>query len=100
MAVWWSTADDFEREGTGPQFHATFELGHHGVEPYRFGDGGCLLWDDTYMHEVLNASDQPRIALLLDVWRPQMPPSLEFVSRAIAGSVRLAMRVKGPSYGG
>jgi aspartate beta-hydroxylase len=67
---------------------------------YRFGDGGCLLWDDTYTHEVLNAAPEPRIALLLDVWRPQMPPSLELVSRAIAGSVRLAMRVKGPSYGG
>jgi aspartate beta-hydroxylase len=67
---------------------------------YRFGNGECLLWDDTYMHEVLNDSTEPRTALLLDVWRPGMPPSLEFVSRAIAGGVRLAMRVKGPSYGG
>jgi aspartate beta-hydroxylase len=66
---------------------------------YRFGDGQCLLWDDTYLHEVLNDSDEPRTALLLDVWRPGMPPSLERVSRAIAGGVRLAMRVKGPSYG-
>ena len=41
-----------------------------------------------------------RTALLLDVWRPGMPPSLERVSRAIAGGVSLVMRVKGPSYGG
>jgi aspartate beta-hydroxylase len=68
-------------------------------EQHRFADGECLLWDDTYVHEVLNDSDQPRTALLLDVWRPGMPPSLEFVSRAIAGGVRLAVQLRGPSYG-
>ncbi len=69
-------------------------------EPHRFGDGEFLLWDDTYPHEVDNAADEPRIALLLDVWRPGMPASLEALSRMIAGSVRLAMRVRGPSYAG
>jgi aspartate beta-hydroxylase len=69
-------------------------------KPYRFGNGEFLLWDDTYVHEVRNAADEPRTALLLDVWRPGMPPSLERLSRAIAAGARLAMRISGPSYAG
>ncbi|MCB1395883.1 MAG: aspartyl/asparaginyl beta-hydroxylase domain-containing protein [Rhodobacter sp.] len=36
--------------------------------PYR--EGADLLWDDTYLHEVLNPGPHPRIALLLDIRRP------------------------------
>jgi len=36
--------------------------------PYE--EGGALLWDDTFTHEVLNPGSHPRIALLLDVRRP------------------------------
>ena len=67
---------------------------------YRFADGGWLLWDDTYPHEVMNDADEPRTALLLDVWRPGMPPSLDLLSKVIVGVVQLAMRVRGPSYMG
>jgi len=35
-----------------------------------YAEGGALLWDDTYLHEVLNPGPNPRIALLLDVKRP------------------------------
>lgn len=35
-----------------------------------YAEGGALLWDDTYLHEVLNPGPNPRIALLLDVRRP------------------------------
>ncbi|MCB1389780.1 MAG: aspartyl/asparaginyl beta-hydroxylase domain-containing protein [Rhodobacteraceae bacterium] len=35
-----------------------------------YAEGGALLWDDTFLHEVLNPSAHPRIALLLDVRRP------------------------------
>ena len=51
--------------------------------PYRLGDGESLLWDDTYPHEVWNRSDQVRIALLLDVWRQDMPADIALLSRAI-----------------
>ena len=51
--------------------------------PYRLGDGESLLWDDTYRHEVWNRSDQVRIALLLDVWRKDMPMDIALLSRAI-----------------
>lgn len=67
---------------------------------HRIGDGECLLWDDTYPHEVLNNADEPRIALLLDVWRPHMPLDLEILSRLIVGTVQLGMRYRGVSYTG
>ena len=69
-------------------------------EPYRLEDGAFLLWDDTYPHEVRNNSDEVRAALLLDVWRPDMPYDMELLSRAISGAVQLGMRFRGVSYSG
>jgi aspartate beta-hydroxylase len=48
--------------------------------PYRLVDGESLLWDDTFPHEVWNRSGEVRIALLLDVWRKDMPIHLKFLS--------------------
>ena len=65
---------------------------------YRISDGECLLWDDTFPHEVMNNADEPRIALLLDVWRPHMPVDMEILSRLIVGAVQIGMRYRGVSY--
>jgi len=67
---------------------------------YRIADGDMLLWDDTYPHEVMNNADEPRIALLLDVWRPHMPVDMEILSRLIVGAVKIGMRYRGVSYSG
>ena len=67
---------------------------------HRIGDGECLLWDDTYPHEVANHSDEPRVALLLDVWRPHMPLDMEILSRLIVSVVKAGMRYRGVSYTG
>jgi aspartate beta-hydroxylase len=69
-------------------------------KPYRLVDGECLLWDDTFPHEVRNNSDEVRAALLLDVWRPEMPYDMELLSRAISGLVQVGMRFRGVSYSG
>ena len=69
-------------------------------KPYRLADGECLLWDDTFPHEVWNNSEEIRIALLLDVWRPEMPYDMELLSRLVVGAVRLGMRWNGVSYSG
>jgi aspartate beta-hydroxylase len=61
---------------------------------YRIGDGECILWDDTYPHEVLNRSDSPRIALLLDVRRRGMPLDMELLSRLLIGVVGTAVRFR------
>jgi len=68
--------------------------------PYRLGDGESLLWDDTYRHEVWNRSDQVRIALLLDVWRRDMPFDIALLSQAILLATKTAIRMGGMSYGG
>ncbi len=68
--------------------------------PYCLGDGDSLLWDDTFRHEVLSCSDQVRIALLLDVWRKDMPADVALLSRAILLGTQAAIRIRGVSYGG
>ncbi len=68
--------------------------------PYRLGDGESLLWDDTYPHEVWNRSEQVRIALLLDVWRKDMPADVALLSQTILLAAKAAIRVRGMSYSG
>jgi aspartate beta-hydroxylase len=68
--------------------------------PYRLGDGESLLWDDTYRHEVWNRSDQVRIALLLDVWRKDMPADVALLSQTILLAIKAVIRMRGVSYGG
>ena len=62
--------------------------------PYRLADGDTMLWDDTFPHEVLNATDKTRLALLLDVWRPEMPIDLAALSSLIVGTVRLVATLR------
>lgn len=66
----------------------------------RLKDGESLLWDDTFTHEVKNASEEPRIALLLDVKRPNMPADMRLLSNIVVGVVQTGMRVRGVSFGG
>lgn len=75
------------------------ELNIDGI-PYRLKEGECLLWDDTFPHEVWNRSEQVRIALLLDVWRRDMPTDVALLSYALMAAAKAVIRVKGVSYGG
>jgi aspartate beta-hydroxylase len=61
---------------------------------YRLDDGDCLLWDDTFPHEVWNPTDRVRIALLLDVWRPGMPAELRLLSRLIVFGAGILIRMR------
>lgn len=60
---------------------------------YRIGNGESLLWDDTYPHEVLNNSDEVRIALLLDVRRRHMPIDMELLTRFIIAMAGTRVRI-------
>jgi aspartate beta-hydroxylase len=62
---------------------------------YRVGDGEWLLWDDTYLHEVLNERDSVRSVLLLDVWRRDMPFDMDLFSRLLIAAARTAARWRG-----
>lgn len=67
---------------------------------YLLREGEWLLWDDTFVHEVENDSDQPRMALLLDVRRPAMPIDMRIISGIVIFAVQLALRIKGISFSG
>jgi aspartate beta-hydroxylase len=68
--------------------------------PYRLDNGDSLLWDDTYPHEVLNATDKVRVALLLDVWRPDMPADMAALSSMLVGAVSLVARFRPEAFAG
>ena len=54
---------------------------------------------DTYSHDVVNATNEVRVALLLDVWRSEMPTDMVVLSHLIVASARMAagLRVKAMS---
>ena len=62
---------------------------------YPLAAGQCLLWDDTYVHEVWNESDELRTVLLLDVRRRGMPKDMALLSRLLIGTVRAGMTLRG-----
>jgi aspartate beta-hydroxylase len=62
---------------------------------YRVADGECLLWDDTYVHEVWNDSDDVRAVLLLDVRRQGMPADMALLSRLVIAAVRAGVTWRG-----
>jgi aspartate beta-hydroxylase len=69
-------------------------------EPHRLADGDTLLWDDTYPHEVLNATDKVRIALLLDVRRPGMPADMAVLSSLLVSTVGMVARFRPEAFAG
>jgi aspartate beta-hydroxylase len=62
---------------------------------HRVEEGESLLWDDTYPHEVWNASEEVRTVLLLDVWRPRMPLDMALLSHALVGLARVGVVLRG-----
>jgi aspartate beta-hydroxylase len=66
-------------------------------QEHRLFEGDCLLWDDTYPHEVWNRSEQTRTVLLLDVRRPNMPVDMAIFSDVLMMIVRWGIRIRGLS---
>jgi aspartate beta-hydroxylase len=64
--------------------------------PYR--EGEALLWDDTYEHEVRNRTGGDRIALLLDIRRPELPLPLALLSAGVISGVGLYCRLRRGRY--
>ncbi|MBL6752182.1 MAG: aspartyl/asparaginyl beta-hydroxylase domain-containing protein [Nevskia sp.] len=64
---------------------------------YWLEDGEFLLWDDTFVHEVRNQGDTVRAALLLDVWRRNMPWDMRAFSHLLLAVVRAGIRLRGPA---
>jgi aspartate beta-hydroxylase len=62
---------------------------------HRLDEGQFLLWDDTFEHEAWNGSDELRIVLSLDVWRPHMPYDMQALSMVLIQLVRMGIRIRG-----
>jgi hypothetical protein len=52
-----------------------------GTEERTWRAGECLVFDDTYEHEVWHRGEQTRFIMLLDVWHPELTP----VERRVLG---------------
>jgi aspartate beta-hydroxylase len=76
---------------------AVLTIDHH---EHRIGDGECILWDDTFPHEVLNRGDRVRIALLLDVRRRRMPLDMALLSRILIAGIGASIRLRRDSLDG
>jgi len=62
---------------------------------YRLGNGESLLWDDTYSHSAHNMTEEWRCALLLDIYRMNMPAFLRLLTNMVLGLARLTIKWRG-----
>jgi len=58
-------------------------------------EGRCLVFDDTYEHEVRNDTDEVRVVLFLDFDRPMDLPG-RLLNRLVVGAIRTSAYVKDP----
>lgn len=54
--------------------------------PYHWKNGEGILFDDTFVHEVLNNTSKRRVVLFCDVLRADMPPWLQTWEKTMANS--------------
>mmetsp|Transcript_7233 Transcript_7233/g.15656 ORF Transcript_7233/g.15656 Transcript_7233/m.15656 type:complete len:248 (+) Transcript_7233:42-785(+) len=45
-----------------------------GSEERSWREGKCLVFDDSWEHEVWNCGDRVRVVLLINFWHPDLPP--------------------------
>lgn len=57
-----------------------------GVE-HHWREGEPMLFDDTYVHEAWNRSDQPRLILLMDCWNPYLTHSEREAMRVVIEAI-------------
>ncbi|HXJ33055.1 MAG TPA: aspartyl/asparaginyl beta-hydroxylase domain-containing protein [Candidatus Eisenbacteria bacterium] len=56
-------------------------------EPYSWRDGEDVVFDETFVHRALNATDQDRIILFCDVERPLRTPVARAANRFVARKI-------------
>lgn len=61
----------------------------------RWHEGKCLVFDDTYEHEVRNDTDQVRVVLFMDFDRPMDRTGRAF-NRLLIGAIRASAYVRDP----
>jgi aspartate beta-hydroxylase len=57
-----------------------------GDEAHHWREGECVAFDDTWLHEAWNRSDETRVILLMDAWNPHLTePEREAMTALIEG---------------
>lgn len=77
-----------------------------GDDCHRWQEGRCLVFDDSFEHEVWHEGVDDRVVLILDVWHPQLSPAeiwalkaLSRLSRRNLGYWRRSRRPAQPAVG-
>jgi beta-hydroxylase len=65
-----------------------------GKETVIWEEGRCVVFDDTYRHEVWNDTDGVRVVLLIDTPRP-FPPAVAWMNRLVLKLARLTPEIGG-----
>lgn len=69
-----------------------------GEETRSWEEGKCLIFDDSFEHEVWNSAQQARVVLVLDVWHPQLTTAerwaLSQIMRMSSGARRFFKAVR------
>jgi beta-hydroxylase len=65
-----------------------------GDEEYHWKEGGLVVFDDTYPHEVRSKVPGKRIVLFLDVERPYASKTMRIVSRALLKILQHSPNIK------
>ena len=58
-----------------------------GRDSHHFQEGKCLIFDDSFLHEVQHRGHNQRVTLMLDLWHPAMNPlEISIFSRVMSAS--------------
>jgi aspartyl/asparaginyl beta-hydroxylase (cupin superfamily) len=65
-----------------------------GDQVHHWEEGKCIVFDDTFEHEVWNRTDEERLVLLIDLWHPDLTQlerdaldTINWLSTAIASGM-------------
>jgi aspartyl/asparaginyl beta-hydroxylase (cupin superfamily) len=61
-----------------------------GGEKLYWHEGECIVFDDSFEHQVWHRGESPRVVLILDVWHPELgPEDIRALSRSVSSEVTI-----------
>jgi aspartyl/asparaginyl beta-hydroxylase (cupin superfamily) len=58
-----------------------------GGEAHAWEEGRCVTFDDTFLHEAWNRSDETRVVLILDTWHPDLSEPEQIALRGLVEAI-------------
>lgn len=76
-----------------PNGDCAIRIGQH---VHKWTEGKCIVFDDTFDHEVWNHTEEPRLVLLIDLWHPDLTDlerdALDSINRVSMDKARKMMK--------